>query len=44
MGINEIAATVVGIIGALGGFEALKWLLNRKSNAREANPTEVIEG
>ena len=38
MGINEIAATVVGIIGALGGFEALKWavktFLNRKTDAR----------
>ena len=43
MEINEIATTVVSIIGALGGFELVKWLLNRKSNSRvaEANADSV---
>ena len=33
---NEMVTTVVTVITALGGFEGVKWLINRKSNARMA--------
>lgn len=35
MRIGEIATIVVSIIGAIGGFEFIKWLANRKNNKRE---------
>lgn len=35
MTIGEIATIVVSIIGAVGGFEFIKWLANRKNNKRE---------
>lgn len=39
MDISTIAASFGGVLTALGGWEFVKWLLNRKSNARiaEAN-------
>ena len=30
----EIVQTLIAVITALGGFEALKWLMNRKANSR----------
>lgn len=43
MEINDIVTMVVSVVGALGGFELVKWLLNRKSNSRvaEANADSV---
>lgn len=40
---NDILITVGSLIGALGGLEFIKYLLNRKSNARiaEANAFEI---
>lgn len=35
MTIGEIATIVVSIIGAVGGFEFIKWVANRKNNKRE---------
>lgn len=32
----EWITTIITVITALGGFEAIKWLINRKSNARMA--------
>ena len=32
----EIIKTIVTVVTALGGFEGVKWLVNRKSNARVA--------
>lgn len=41
----ELLASLGGVIVALGGFEALKWLMNRKSNTRiakaEAHQEEI---
>lgn len=37
MEIAEILSIVATIIGALGGFELIKYLINRKSNARTAD-------
>lgn len=33
----EIVEIIAAIIGALGGFEAIKYFINRKSNARKAD-------
>lgn len=33
---SEWVQTIITIVGALGGFEAIKWLLSRKSNTRIA--------
>lgn len=43
MDIMEVVTMIISIIGALGGFELVKWLLNRKSNSRmaEANADSV---
>ena len=43
MEIREIIITAGSVIGSLGGFELIKWLLNRKSNSRvaEANADSV---
>lgn len=40
---NEILVTIGSIIGTLGGWEAVKYLINRKSNKTiaEANAFEV---
>ena len=35
MTIGEIATIVATILGAVGGFEFIKWLANRKNNKRE---------
>lgn len=32
----EWITTIITVVTALGGFEAVKWLINRKSNARMA--------
>lgn len=32
----EIVKTIVTVVTALGGFEGVKWLINRKSNTRVA--------
>lgn len=34
--ISTVLTAVAGMIGALGGFEFIKWLFNRKSNERIA--------
>lgn len=34
--INTVLTAAAGMIGALGGFEFIKWLFNRKSNERIA--------
>lgn len=33
---NEIIGTVATVIGTLGGWEMIKFLINRKTNARKA--------
>ncbi len=33
---NEILATIAAVIGTLGGWEAIKYIINRKTNARKA--------
>lgn len=40
---EEILITAGSVIGSLGGFELIRWLLNRKSNSRvaEANADSV---
>ena len=40
----EIVKTIVTVVTALGGFEGVKWLINRKSNARVAQANaDVVE-
>ena len=34
---NEIVATVLSVIGALGGLELIKWWFTRKENRRAAD-------
>jgi hypothetical protein len=34
---NEIVATVLSVIGALGGLELIKWWFTRKENRRTAD-------
>lgn len=36
---KETIATALTILGSLGGFEFVKWILNRKSNTRVAKAT-----
>lgn len=34
--IEQILTTILTVVGSLGGFEALRYLMNRKANARKA--------
>lgn len=36
---NEIVPIILSILGSLGGWEAIKWLLTRKANKRTATAT-----
>ena len=33
---TEVLGTIAAVIGALGGWEAIKYLINKKSNSRKA--------
>lgn len=36
---NEVITIILAIVGSLGGWEAIKWLLTRKANKRTAAAT-----
>ncbi len=43
MNIQEIITTAGGALAAVGGFEAVKWMFNRKSSKRVATAQAEIE-